>query len=263
MYQSRDDRTPWLLGGLLSVFALSAVSIEIAHSRLPAKPPVFAEVHVDAPLLKLLAGSPRDFEDDLQTHADLITRHSVLKAALQRPEVADLAIVKVQEPNGVPWLARQVMVEAHGPKTLRIIFKGKPSREAAIVVNGLAAAYIDEILLVTARLRAERIDELERAHRDIDHRLAEIRKAVSRLVKLVSSAATSPSPDAESSNQDQVTIWTDELEILKGAVVEGEEIDEQLKSDLAKLKIPPTQSGVGIIRMAEIPTFGRKAGRSR
>src|SRR5579859_6470798 len=122
MYQSRDDWTPWLLGGLLSVLALTAASIGIAHSRLPPQPAVFAEVFVDAPLLKLLAGSPRDFEDDLKTHAELITRQAVLKAALKRPEVADLAIVKVQEPDGLRWLAGHVQVEIRGPKTLRVVY---------------------------------------------------------------------------------------------------------------------------------------------
>ena len=252
MYQSRDVRTPWLLGGLLSVLALLAVSIEIAHSRLPTQPAVFAEVHVDAPLLKLLAGSPRDFEDDLQTHAELITRSAVLKAALNRPKVADLAIVKLQEGNDIRWLARQVQVESRGPKTLRILYIGKPSREAAILINGIAEAYIDEILVVTSRLRAERIDDLERAHRDIDHRLGEIRRAITRLVKLLSSVENSTSPGAGPSDRDPVTIWTGELEILKNAVTEGEEIDEQISSELAKLKIPPRQTGVGISRMAEI-----------
>jgi len=245
MYQSRDDRTPWLLGGLLSVLALSVLSIEMAHSRVPAKSAVFAELYVDAPLLKVLAGSPRDFEDDLQTHAELITRQSVLKSALRRPEVADLAVVKLQAPNGVHWLARQVQVEIRGPRTLRIVYIGKPSHEAAIVINGLAAAYIDEILVVTSRLRAERVDELERAHRDVDRRLAEIRKAIARLDRLLS-------PDAQPSDRDPVTLWKDELEILKDAVLEGEEIDTQIMSDLATLKIPPTQTGVGIIRTAEI-----------
>lgn len=251
MYQIRY-RSTWLLGGLLSVLALTAISIEIAHSRLPKQPLVFADVHVDAPLLKLIAGSPPDFEDDLQTHADIITRSAVLNAALQRPEIADLSIIKRHESKGIRWLARHVRVESQGPKTLRIFYSGEASLEAAILINGIAAAYIDEILDVTSRLRAERIDELERAHRDVEHRLGEKRDAISRLAKLLSSAEKSPPQGTEPSDRHPVDIWFRELENLKKAVAEGEEIDARIVTELANLKIPPRESGVGLLRMAEI-----------
>lgn len=251
MYQIRY-RSAWLFGGLLSVLALTVVSIEIAHSRLPKQPAVFAEVHVDAPLLKLLAGSPPGFEDDLQTHAELITRSTLLKAVLKRPEVADLDIVKLHEANGIHWLARHVRVESCGPKTLRILYAGQPSIEAPILINGIAATYIDEILELTSRLRAERIDELERAQRDIDHRLAEKREAISRLVKLLSSAEKSASPGEGRADRQMVGIWTAELDNLKKAVVEGEEIDERITAELGRLRNPPPETGVGMLRMAEI-----------
>ncbi len=245
-------RAAWLYGSLLSVFALTAVSIEIAHSRLPKQPAVYAEVHVDAPLLKLLAGSPPDFEDDLQTHAELITRSAMLNAALKRPEVANLAIVKRQEPNGVRWLGRHVQVESRSPKTLRILYAGEPSHDAAILINGIAAAYIDEVLDVTSALRAERIDELERAHRDVEHRLGEKRVAIARLDTLLSSAEPSLPHGATPSDRDPVSVWSREREHLKKAVVEGKEIDARINAELETLKVPPRHTGVGMIRMAEI-----------
>ena len=245
-------RTTWLLGGLLSVLTLTAISIEIAHSRLPKQPAVFADLHVDAPLLKLLAGSPPDFEDDLQTHAELITRSAVLNAALKRPEVAELAIIKHQQPNTIRWLGRKIRVEIRGPKTLRILYTGEPSVEAAILINGIATTYIDEILELTSRLRGERIDELERAQRDVEHRLAEKQEAISRLVKLLSLAEETRQAESEPSDRPPVGLWTRELENLKKAVVEGDEIDERITAELAKLKVPPREIGVGMIRMAEI-----------
>jgi hypothetical protein len=250
MYQIRY-RSAWLFGGLVSVLALTAVSIEMAHSRLPKQPAVFADLHVDASLLKMLASSPPEFEDDLQTHAELMTRSAVLNAALKRPEVAELGIVKRQDPNAIRWLARHIRVEPRGPKTLRILYAGEPSFDSAILINGIAAAYIDEILDVTSRLRGERIDELERAHCDVEHRLGEKREAISRLVKLLSSAEISPMP-TEPSDRYPVSIWTRELENLKKAVIEGEEIDVRITAELATLKAPPRETGVGMIRMAEI-----------
>jgi hypothetical protein len=224
----------------------------MAHSRLPRQPSVFAEVHVDAPLLKLLAGSPPEFEDDLQTHAELITRSVVLNAALIRPEITNLRIVNLQESNATRWLARHVRVESRGPKTLRIIYTGEPSLQAPILINGLAAAYIDEVLDVTSRLRAERIDELERAHRDVEHRLGEKREAISRLVRLLSSAEKSPPSDLMPLDQNPVGIWSRELETLKKAVAEGEEIDARITAELTNLRVPPRETGIGMIRMAEI-----------
>ena len=244
-------RTTWQLGSLLSVLALVAVAVEIAHSRLPMHPAVFAEVHVDAPLLKLLAGSPPDFEDDLQTHAEFIARPLVLEAALTRPEVGDLAIVKRQGLNCIRWLARHIQVECRPPKTLRIYYVGEPSREAATVVNTVAAAYIDEILEVTSRLRAERIDELQRAQRDVEHRLGEKRVAISRLAKLLTSVEDLPPSDSTPSDQNAASVWSQELENLKKAVMEGEEIDARIIAELAKLVVPPRETGVGMIRVAE------------
>jgi hypothetical protein len=229
----------------MSVLALTLVSIEIAHSRVSKQSAIFAEVHVDPPLLKLLAGSPDDFEDDLQTHAELITRTAVLTAALKRPEVADLAIVKLQKANNIRWLARHVRVEPRGPKTLRILYTGEPSLDAPILINGIAATYIDEMLELTSRLRAERIEELERAQRDIVHRLGEKREAISRLVKLLASGAGS-------SDSQMAGIWGGELDKLKKAVVEGEVMEVRIAAELAKLRNPPRESALRILRLAEI-----------
>jgi len=242
-------RSAWLLGGLFSVLIVTLISIEIAHSRLLQQPAVFAEVHVDAPLLKLMAGSPAEFEDDLQTHAELITKTAMLTAALKRSAIADLALVKRQEPNGVRWLARHVRVESRSPKTLRILYLGEPSIDAPVLINGIAATYIDEMLELTSRLRAERIDELERSQRDIEHRLGEKQDAISRLVKLLASGEKA-SGEKWSTNGQMIGIWTRELEELKKAVIEGEEIDERITGELAKLRNPPRESAVGLIRMA-------------
>jgi len=237
-------RLAWLVGGLLSVLALTLVAIDVAHSRLSQQPAVFAEVHVDAPLLKLVAGSPDDFEDDLQTHAGFITKKGLLSACLRRPEIAHLGMVQFAAPDGLRWLAGHVRVECRGPKTLRILYTGKPSPEAATLVNGIAATYIDEMLDLTSRLRVERIEELERAQRDIQHRLGEKREAISRLGKLLASGESL-------SDQEMVGIWTSELDLLKKAILEGEEIDGRITAELTKLRNPPHEAAVGLLRPAE------------
>lgn len=244
-------RSAWLFGGLVSVLALTLVSIEIAHSRMPEEPAIFAELHVDPPLLKLLAGSPDDFEDDLQTHAEFITRTAVLTAALKRPEIANLALLTRQEPYGIRWVARHVRVECRGPKTLRIVYTGEPSSEAAALINAVATTYIDEMLELTARLRAERIDELERAQRDIEHRLGEKQEAISRLVRLLASAEASERPVEGPTDRQMVGIWTGELDHLKKAVAEGEEIDGRITVELEKLRNPPRENAMGLLRPAE------------
>ncbi len=244
-------RSAWLFGGLLSVLTLTLASIEIAHSRLPKQPAIFADVHVDPPLLKLLAGSPDDFEDDLPTHAEFVTKTTVLTAALKRPGIAGSSLASLEEPDAVRSLARQVRVECRGPKALRILYTGEPSSDAAALVNGIAAAYVDEILELTSRLRAERIDELERAQRDIKHRLGEKREAILRLDKLLAAAETAVPPGEGLADRPLADIWTRELDDLKKAIVEGEGIDGRITAELARLRNPPPETAVGLLRPAE------------
>jgi hypothetical protein len=212
--------------------------------------PIFAEVYVDPPLVKRLAGSPPDLETDVESHAAFISGRRFLTVALQRPEIARLAAHKTADPQG--WLAGRIHVETAPLNHLRIIYAGEPSSAGAELVNGLASAYIDEMRDMTARLRAERIVEVESALRDVASRLREKRRALERIPHLLESAQSAGSAGNGREGPEKAREWAVELETLKQAVVQGEEIESRLSSELAELQRQPARSGVGLVRMAEL-----------
>jgi hypothetical protein len=211
----------------------------------------FAEVYVDPPLVKKLAGSPPDLESDIDSHADYIAGRRFLSVALKRPEIARLAAGTSASTDSLAWLAGRFHVETTPPNHLRIIYAGQPSSEGASLVNGIASAYIDEMRDMTARLRAERIGELEEALHDVASRLREKRMAIKRLADLLV-APTTDSAQIDPTKRSQARTRTTELDTLKKAVAQGEEIEARLAAELAELQHEPRQPGVGLIRMAEL-----------
>jgi hypothetical protein len=211
---------------------------------IPPDRPLCADIYVDAEKLKCLAGLESDFPFELQREAGFITSPTVLDAALKSPEIARLEIAKRHPADPAGWLSRNIRVEFPAPKIVRIIFFGERTDEAARLVNAVAAAYVDEMEDETARLRGERIKLLERGQRDVSHRLAEKRDAIRRLEALLA-ACDSPGDDPGAA-------WTRELDVLRKAVEQGEEMEVRLAAELAQLKSNPHGIAVELLRPAAL-----------
>jgi hypothetical protein len=217
----------------------------------PAPELTFAEVYVDPPLVKRLAGSPPDLESDIGSHAEFIAGRRLLTVALQRPEIARLVADSTSSTDSLAWLAGRFHVQTIAPNHLRIVYSGQPSSEGASLVNGIASAYIDEMRDMTARLRAERIGELAGALHDVASRLREKRMAIRRLADLLAAPAAD-SAETDPTKVAQAQARTTEFDTLQKAVVQGDEIEARLAAELAELQREPRQPGVGLIRMAEL-----------
>ena len=242
-------RTAWSI--VASLLALSLLAAAFATAYYRASPPaISAELYVDAPLLRTLAGSPPDLEDDLDSHAEFITRRALMSAALKRPDVARLELVKGVDGDGCAWLAKRIRADVCGDRLLKISYFGERSPEAVRLVNGLAQAYIDEMTNLTSRLRAERVDELEWAHRDVKSKLRGKRAAIGRIEKLIERCEPAAGAGA-SSRSEKFMAWTRELEILRKAVEEGDAIEARIAEELSQLKQPIQEIGVSLHRAAE------------
>jgi hypothetical protein len=246
---SRCNRKAVWPGGVLLLIALLAGTAGIVSALVPARPPLSADVFVNVDLLKALSGLEPDFQFELTREAGFITGPTVLDAALNRPEIAPLEIARSHRGEESVWLARRVRVEFPAPGIVRIALDGERTVEAARLLNSIARAYVDEMINETERLRAERIELVERGQRDVKHRLAEKRDAIGRLEALLA-ACTPADPEKTIAGQDPIEMWTRELATLRRAVAEGEEMDVRLTAELARLKIKPLGAAVELRRPA-------------
>jgi hypothetical protein len=238
-------------GAIAVVVALLAATAAIVSAVVPAESHLSAEVLVDADRLKAYAGLEPDFEFDLKREAAFITGATVLDAALKRPETAGLEIVKRHREDAAGWLGRRVHVDFPTAKIVRITLASERTAEAALLVNAVAAAYVDEMVNEIERLRAERVTLLERGQRDVVRRLSEKRDAIGRLEKLLAvhdPEGTEPTAGGEN----PIDEWQRELTNLRIAVTQGEEMDLRLTAELARLKMEPQEAGVALRRRAAL-----------
>src|SRR5262249_23280521 len=145
----------------------------------------------------------------------------------------------------VSWLARHVRVDFPGANIVRITFIGKRTEDAARLVNAVAAAYVEEMLSESERLRAERIALLERGQRDVRQRLSGKREATGRPETVL--AARGPQVATEAAGGESLTnAWQRELNQLRIAVTQGQEMERRLTVELARLRAEPQDAGLTV-----------------
>jgi succinoglycan biosynthesis transport protein ExoP len=150
----------WLLAGCLGVLVAVSVVVLICLFLPPANAEVEARLHVKAippSLLREVGGRP-DFPTFLSTQRALIRSRLVLNAALRKPEVASLDLLRRQA-DPVAWLEDQLVVGTGGsPEIMTVAIKGDNPEQAKVLVDAVVSVYLDEIV------NKERIRRTEQAH---------------------------------------------------------------------------------------------------
>jgi polysaccharide biosynthesis transport protein len=96
--------------------------------------------------------------DHQRTQVALVKSRLVLNAALKRPGVGDLAIVR-SRPEAIEWLEKEIQADfSVAPEVLRIAISGDNPDELKTLIIALKDAYCSEIL---AKEGAERVRQLE------------------------------------------------------------------------------------------------------
>jgi hypothetical protein len=124
---------------VLAALVLPTAAVGIIRLRAHAETPLFADVHINADLLKLGAGLDADFEFDITREAGFVTGPTILGAVLRRPSIAEFETVKRQGAQAAPWLSRQIRVEFPGPELLRICYTGACVLNASSSSSGPSA----------------------------------------------------------------------------------------------------------------------------
>jgi RNA polymerase sigma factor (sigma-70 family) len=177
----------------------------------PAAPKQAAEGDVCALLLieerepQLLPGMQRpvpaagDAAAFRRTQVVLIGSRLVLRAALRRPEVAGLAILK-KKADPVGWLEknlRAVLIENTG--VVRVSVAEGSAAERAALANAVADAYLEEVVYMEERHKHKRLTELDKLRNEHEEVLRDKRQ---RLLKLGQVLGASRSLEQEFGRED-------------------------------------------------------------
>lgn len=164
-------RRKWLPATLLGLLLATLSGIALWFLVPLAKPMVYVRLKI----IEKQGGNWLDHPDpplQRQTLATLIKDTLTLTAALRRPEVAQLSVIKEQvDPE--EWLQKELRVDfPAGPEILQISMYGDRSHELKIIVNAVREVYLQQYVDDTQKERQERLKRLqeydERTKADIE-----------------------------------------------------------------------------------------------
>lgn len=193
-----------------------------------------------------------EFDIFKNTQIQLLFSPIVLRAALKRPGVADLEIVKKQE-NPLHWLGRNLKINA--PANSEIVQISLPGgdaslKELATLVNAVIDAYMAEIVDAERAKRDQRVTELKKFQME---RSQELKDTIVELRKMAESLGTS---DSESLTVRE-KIMLDELALYRTEFVRSQFELNRMLADLtarkAELDVVEQQPITGIEVQAACP----------
>lgn len=159
---------------LVTAIPVMLVAMAVAWFILPAHYSAFALLRVAAIEPRMVfktAEESSDFPTYVKTQQALIKSRFVLNAALRRPGIADLQIVRDQK-FPLEWLEKVVGVDTYNsPEILRISLSGDRPDELAKVVNAIKDAYMEECVLAERKQRIARLSDLERIYGDTEKKV--------------------------------------------------------------------------------------------
>jgi hypothetical protein len=229
-------RRPRLL--LPAAVVLGALAAAATPAALRAQVP-------DPPAALLHVAQDRDGRDDYRTfrntQAVLVTSRTVVKAALKKPGVADLALVKRQK-DPVAWLQGSLVADfPRDAEVLRISLRshGDPG-EAAALVNAVTDSYLEEFVQKGQDVELARRQQLRDLADRYEHQLQMKRRTAEELARAVGSGNESLVLQRHSARE---ALAATEKELLQ---VRSErrrlEVELELQEEKKPGNVPPPES---------------------
>ena len=166
---------------------------------------------------------PGTYGEDLQQHARtqlaLLRSRGVIEQALQRPEVANLSLLR-GVPDPIALIEKHVQVDANrGPEILVIGMSGDQPAELPVIVNAMVAIFVEESQRREATTHQAKLKQLQKQKADYERLLREKRATLQALEERYGAQAV------------QTTAQRREQEILEliWAGFKNKEIGQRLK----------------------------------
>ena len=165
---------------------VAVMAAAVAWLTVPAPFTAFALLRVASVEPRLVfqtAETNSDFATYRRTQMALIKSRFVLNAALRKPNVAALAMVRKQT-HPVQWLEDAVQVDSYdSPEILRISLTGDEPTELAEIVNSVRDAYLEEVVNADRKQRIARLNDLERIFEQTEDKVRLKEKRVNDLAQ--------------------------------------------------------------------------------
>jgi capsular exopolysaccharide synthesis family protein len=244
----RAFRRRWRLatfGGLLGAL----VTVAFVHVVWP-QPKCTARV-----LLFVSARRPKEIFDTResvaeyktyqQTQTTLITSRKVLRAALQRPGVAALALVKKQE-DPIVWLGEKLKVDfPNGSEILTISLSSEYPKDSVKLVNAVADSYLNRIVEEEQNDRRARLKRLQELFNTYQKNLRDKRSVSRKLVEAGGSNDKQGLALRQQLASQQLSQLKQEVLQLQSELRRSEVTERVLASRVAQLTAPkPTRAEV-------------------
>ena len=120
------------------------------------------------------------------TQAALLTSRYVLRAALQKPEVARLPSIERERAagNAENWLEHRLTVKFPGNvEVMAVSVRGDDSKEAAVLVNAIVDAYISEVVNAESSRKIQRLSDLEKLYAEREQELRKKRETLKSMAR--------------------------------------------------------------------------------
>jgi polysaccharide biosynthesis transport protein len=223
-------RRHWLpaLGLGLLVAALAGPTIWYGLGAKYAASVFLRVAYQEKSLVFSAPGGFNEAEYDIfkNTQMQLIQNRFVMSAALRKPEINRLPILKKQD-DPVKWLMDNVSLSFPGKsEVMQISITTNNPKESADIVTAILNAYKTEVLDTERRQRAERKDELDKVYAEKD---AEVRGQRSKLKDLADQLGTA---ESETLNLKQ-KLTLEELSTYRQESVHSQFELGRLRSELA------------------------------
>jgi capsular exopolysaccharide synthesis family protein len=196
------------------------VAVAIWFLLPPPKPRVSASLYTDYTRSGKIYEHP-DNQISQSTQIALIRSQLVLNAAVRRPEVKDLDLIREQGNEAVDWLAKNLQVDyPYGREIVRITLVASPSEveQAKLIVDAVKAAYLDEVANRAMKERRERLDALQRLQDESLKTLKRKQKMVRDLAETTGSTQPENVARQQGIIQEQLRSAATELATIRGTI---------------------------------------------
>jgi succinoglycan biosynthesis transport protein ExoP len=180
----------------------------------------------------------RDYDQYRKTQLQLIKSPFVLNAALRRPGMASLVVLK-DEKDPVAWLTRSVQVAAPAEsEVVQIRLRGSNAREVTQIVNAVTQAYLNDVVNKEKTERLARRDMLERKYKE---NMADVRNRLETFNNLARSLGTRDSAEVST----QRSLLLDHLGTLRAQLTQLQRDLVQIDTELALIDVTAPDAGDG------------------
>jgi uncharacterized protein involved in exopolysaccharide biosynthesis len=173
---------------------------------------------------------PDEFENYRETQIELFKSPYVLTAALRNPKVKGQPSIERADAqhNAVEWLEKHISVECPNPRSgvLTVSLTSSDPQEAAVLVNAVVEAYVNEVINADRQRRRERLSDLQQIAAEKEN---EVRTRREQLKRELENSGAGDDETMKTRVQLAITMYTEFLREFQAMRTEHRALVSKLK----------------------------------